>query len=91
MVKLKVKVESMEHDKGVLVEVVDKLDRLEKMLVSKCGDLTLVDIFDHFFVVGPFRLVLGKKAFGYGLYMPYRGSWGYEQFVFLKKCFCDAP
>ena len=39
MVKLKVKVESMEHDKGVLVEVVDKLDRLEKMLVSKCRDL----------------------------------------------------
>ena len=39
----------MEHDKGVLVEVVDKLDRLEKMLVSKCGDLTLVDNFDHFF------------------------------------------
>ena len=35
MVKLKVKVESMEHDKGVLVEVVDKLDRLEEMLVSK--------------------------------------------------------
>ena len=49
MVKLKVKVESMEHDKGVLVEVVDKLDRLEKMLVSKCGDLTLVDNFGHFF------------------------------------------
>ena len=45
MVKLKVKVESMEHDKGVLVEVVDKLERLEKMLVSKCGDLTLVAIF----------------------------------------------
>ena len=39
MVKLKVKVESMEHDKGVLGEVVDKLDRLEKMLVSKCRDL----------------------------------------------------
>ena len=49
MVKLKVKVESMEHDMGVLVEVVDKLDRLEKMLVSKCGDLTLVDNFGHFF------------------------------------------
>ena len=60
MVKLKVKVESMEHDKGVLVEVVDKLDRLEKMLVSKCGDLTLVDNFGHFFE---------KKAFGYGLYV----------------------
>ena len=47
MVKLKVKVESMEHDKGVLVEVVDKLDRLEEMLV--CGDLTLVENFCHFF------------------------------------------
>ena len=35
MVKLKVKVESMEHDKGVLVEMVDKLGRLEKMLVNK--------------------------------------------------------
>ena len=45
MVKLKVKVESMEHDNGVLVEVVNKLDRLEKMLVSKCRDLTLVAIF----------------------------------------------
>ena len=33
MLKLKVKVESMEHDNGVLVE--DKLDRLEEMLVSK--------------------------------------------------------
>ena len=76
MVKLKVKVESMEHDKGVLVEVVDKLDRLEKMLVSKCGDLNLGGQFRPFFcqVVGPFRLVLGKKAFGYGFYMPYRES-----------------
>ena len=45
MVKLKVKVESMEHDKGVLVEVVDKLIRLEQMLVRKCGDLTLVGNF----------------------------------------------
>ena len=52
MVKLKVKVESMEHDKGVLGEVVDKLDRLEKMLVSKCGDLTLVDNFSHFLLSG---------------------------------------
>ena len=42
----------MEHDKGMLVEVVDKLDRLEKMLVSKCGDFTLVDNFDHFLVSG---------------------------------------
>ena len=24
-------------------------------------------------MVGPFRLLLGKKAFGYCLYMPYRG------------------
>ena len=52
MVKLKAKVESMEHDKGGLVEVVDKLDILEKMLVSKCGDLTLVDNFGHFLLSG---------------------------------------
>ena len=52
MVKLKVKVESMEHDKGVLGEVVDKLNRLEKMLVSKCGDLSLVDNFGHFLLSG---------------------------------------
>ena len=45
MAKLKVKVESMEHDKGVLVEVVDKLIRLEEVLVRKCGDLTLVENF----------------------------------------------
>ncbi len=49
MVKLKAKVESMEHDKEVLVDVVDKLDILEKMLVSKCGDLTLVENFSLFF------------------------------------------
>ena len=41
--------------------------------------------------MGPFRLVLGKKSFGYGLYMPYRESWGYEQFFLLKKCFCETP
>ena len=33
-------------------------------------------------VVGPSRLVLGKKAFGYGLYMPNRESWGYGLFLF---------
>ena len=43
MVVLKVKVESMEHNMAVLAEVVDKLDRLAEMLVSKCGDLTLVE------------------------------------------------
>ena len=42
-------------------------------------------------MVGPFRLVLGKKSFGYGLYMPYRESWGYEQFFLSKKCFCETP
>ena len=41
--------------------------------------------------MGPFRLVLGKKSFGYGLYMPYRESWGTEQLVLLKKCFCETP
>ena len=23
--------------------------------------------------------------------MPYRESWGYGQFVFWKKCFCETP
>ena len=41
--------------------------------------------------MGPSRLVQTKKAFVYGLYMPYRESWGYGQFVLWKKCFCETP
>ena len=42
-VELKVKVASMEHNMAVLAEVVVRLDGLAEMLVSKCGDLTLVE------------------------------------------------
>ena len=70
--------------------MVDKLERLEEMLVSKTSPWWRISAF-FCKVVGPFRLVLGKKAFGYGLYMPYRESWGYEQFIFLKKCFRETP
>ena len=42
-------------------------------------------------MVGPFRLVLEKNAFGNGLYMPFRELWGYELLFYLKKCFCETP
>ena len=42
-VELKVKVASMEHNMAVLAEEVVRLDGLAEMLVSKCGDLTLVE------------------------------------------------
>ena len=42
-------------------------------------------------MVWPFRLVLRKKAFGYALYRPQRGTWGYRPNFFLKKCFWETP
>ena len=52
---------------------------MTELICDKTAKLNFV----HF--LGPFRLVLGNKAFGYGLYMPYRESWRYEQLFFLKK------
>ena len=39
----------------------------------------------------PSRLVLQKNTFGYALYRPQRGTWGYRPNSFLKKCFWETP
>lgn len=61
-VELKVKVASMEHNMAVLAEVVVRLDGLAEMLVSKCGDLTLVENLQK--AVGVVREVVSSTGGG---------------------------
>ena len=61
-VELKVKVASMEHNMAVLAEVVERLDGLSEMVVSKCGDLTLVENLQK--AVGEVREVLSSTGGG---------------------------
>ena len=61
-VELKVKVASMEHNMAVLAEVVERLDGLAEMLVSKCGDLTLVENLQK--AVGEVREVVSSTGGG---------------------------
>ena len=61
-VELKVKVASMEHNMAVLAEVVERLDGLAEMLVSKCGDLTLVENMQK--AVGEVREVVSSTGGG---------------------------
>ena len=61
-VELKVKVASMEHNMAVLAEVVERLDGLAEMVVSKCGDLTLVENLQK--AVGEVREVLSSTGGG---------------------------
>ena len=46
-------------------------------------------IFDY--VVGPPRLVLEKKAFGSGLYTPWRGAYCYGLIFSLQSVICETP
>ena len=51
--------------------------------------LPILIIFDK--VVGPLRLVLGKKAFRSGLYAPWRGAYCYGNIFFLKSVIWETP
>ena len=42
-------------------------------------------------MLGPFRLVPRKKAFGSELYIPWRDAWGYALNYWLKSWFRETP
>ena len=65
-------------------------DRCEKSATFK-GQLFWSDWPFFHYQVWPLRLDQTEKAFGSGLYMAQRDTWGYALFFLLKKCFCETP
>ena len=62
LVELKVKAANMDHNMAVLAEVLERLDGLAEMMVSKCGDLTLVENLQK--AVGEVKEVVASTGAG---------------------------